>query len=556
MFDDIVPKELTSFLVDSLKPNQYFEEEFVSKHRIHQLQGISSLNNLNLGQISIPTGTGKTRIQVHKHIEALKEAKDNYIVTAIVSHRLLLNKQLLDDLVGVAAKSNILFNVLFIGSSKADKNEYNQLYPQHNGNIRSEFSLDPDRIMKFRVESAKEGRHLLIVCTIHSILRLSVLDNIKIMTVDEAHILEGGDDSDFKSDLDSIRGKVEKIYFFTATRRIHGNNGGMNDTEFYGEIAFSMSPRQAINAMEIVPPHIHVIRLQDENGNKQRYSNLDMQIMTIVTGFREHEKMISDVSADSSKIAAKIMVCMEYNTESMMQAYNHENFRMFCNTNNIQRFVFSSIDGGSYFVNDEQVNRNEIMKRMKLLKDTDKAILFHINILSEGIDLPSITGVLAFREMAKDKAIQSWGRGARLLTNDRIRFYNGEITEQEGFNFRQGKPHKLVKPCFFILIPAFYEPIGDSLVVEETIRQVYNEYQLTPIEYQAIERGISHANPDLETITDVHPDLGGDVTTVTHIMKNIEEANEVNEIREQLSSITTEEDYLACLTKMMENNNA
>ena len=45
--------------------------------RLHQEEALSILRNHNIGQVSIPTGTGKTIIQLHLHLEDMIEKNKN-----------------------------------------------------------------------------------------------------------------------------------------------------------------------------------------------------------------------------------------------------------------------------------------------------------------------------------------------------------------------------------------------------------------------------------------------------------------------------------------------
>ena len=62
---------------------------------------------------------------------------------------------------------------------------------------------------------------------------------------------------------------------------------------------------------------------------------------------------------------------------------------------------------------------------MTQLEDNEDAILFHYDILTEGIDLPAITGVLPLRDLPLIKLIQNVGRSVRLLKEDRENLYSG-----------------------------------------------------------------------------------------------------------------------------------
>nr|MDO8119011.1 hypothetical protein [Candidatus Sigynarchaeota archaeon] len=70
----------------------------------------------------LPTGTGKTRVQVHLHaarmIEMCEQPKPENGVFVIAAHRLALCTQLLEDFVKVSVSSGIPFDILYEGRKK------------------------------------------------------------------------------------------------------------------------------------------------------------------------------------------------------------------------------------------------------------------------------------------------------------------------------------------------------------------------------------------------------------------------------------------------------
>lgn len=48
-------------------------QEFRNEHRLHQLEAIESTKGSPIGQVSLPTGTGKTRVQIDLHVSKMLE---------------------------------------------------------------------------------------------------------------------------------------------------------------------------------------------------------------------------------------------------------------------------------------------------------------------------------------------------------------------------------------------------------------------------------------------------------------------------------------------------
>ncbi len=92
-------------------------------HREHQLNAIDACSEAILGQVSLPTGTGKTRVQIDLHIQEMIKLQNNnqFGMFVIAAHRLVLCNQLLKELVDIAANSGIPFDLLFVGSDRYDE---------------------------------------------------------------------------------------------------------------------------------------------------------------------------------------------------------------------------------------------------------------------------------------------------------------------------------------------------------------------------------------------------------------------------------------------------
>ena len=70
--------------------------------------------------------------------------------------------------------------------------------------------------------------------------------------------------------------------------------------------------------------------------------------------------------------------------------------------------------------NGAQINGDEVKRKqfMQDLKSCENALIFHFDILSEGIDVDGITGVAIMRNMGLSKLLQTIGRAIRLYKPD------------------------------------------------------------------------------------------------------------------------------------------
>jgi superfamily II DNA or RNA helicase len=298
-------KRLPKTLMSEYRQDFIKYDEFNSKHRPHQKKALQHLKPETIGQITIPTGTGKTRIQVDVHISDMIEKTKNgqtgvYVIGA---HRLALCSQLLYDIVEVAIPCGLQFDVLQVNSNsftndairtqlrkegKIDDNlrSFNDLISKGANTTRQ------DDVLDFVNKAKANNRHVIIVATYHSINKLAILPEIDICTYDEAHITLG---ENFTDNISQVQPIIKKNFFFTATRKVVGTFSGMNDTEKFGEVLYSLSPRTMIEAGEIVPPRLHSIRISEDAVDGD-YDNNKMLIKTISESFAQHKAMIKKCS--------------------------------------------------------------------------------------------------------------------------------------------------------------------------------------------------------------------------------------------------------------------
>jgi superfamily II DNA or RNA helicase len=498
---NVEPKRLPKTLLSQYRQDFSKFDEFHNKHRPHQINALNHLRDETIGQITIPTGTGKTRIQVDVHIsDMIEKTKNNQTgIYVIGAHRLALCSQLLYDIVEVAIPCGLQFDVLQVNSNsfsndairtqlrkegKIDDNlrAFNDLISKGTNTTRQ------DDVLDFVNNSKANNRHVIIVATYHSINKLSVLSEIDICTYDEAHITLG---ENFTDNIAQVQPLIKRNFFFTATRKVVGTFSGMNDTEKFGEVLYSVSPRTMIEAGEIVPPRLHSIRIS-EDAEDGDYDNNKMLIKTITESFAQHKVMIKECSAKPDVIGAKLLVSCNGSKE-LKNIISSMPFRLWCNDNNIKVFSFSTNDEVGYRFNFKDVTRTELFSKMNELSDSEDAIIFHIDILTEGIDLPSITGVMPLRNLNQSKLIQTIGRATRLLSYDRTELYSG--------NIQPNQPKTYVKPYCWFLVPQLFETLGDYNSMKRLLRDIMNSYDVRPEEFSSMDRFIANFEAVLPKVT-------------------------------------------------------
>jgi len=169
-------------------------------------------------------------------------------------------------------------------------------------------------------------------------------------------------------------------------------------------------------------------------------------------------------------------------------------FQAWCRFNNVKVFSFSS-KFGNYENFEREDNRTRVYNNLKGLQNSEDCILLHIDILTEGIDLPSITGVLLLRHLNEAKLFQSLGRALRLLDEDRKRLYSGELMASDKEHF--------IKPYAYLILPMHFEKMDeDSIEMRRTVERVINEYQIPTEEFTPPEEYDGKNTNYLDPVTD------------------------------------------------------
>ena len=474
----------------------------MKKLRKHQKEAITALQKVNKGIINLPTGTGKSLIQSRFIFEEIK-ASSTCEVYVIVSPRILLSNQLLKDTQADLIEQNIDALYLSVHSGR----------PQVFDNVIIHRDLhSTTSSIKIREEyerAQREGVNLIISATYDSLERIHTSNiPVKVVLCDEAHYLVT---TEFNHYTDNF--PCEKIFFFTATLKdTRSDEGmGMNNISKFGEVIYSKTPLEMIIAGEIVRPRMHFAR-----------TTVPIQIGDIVDAkaivecFKEHSAMLEG-------IGAKILIVCKGSDHLDKIAAHPEIEKLKRKRPHLSIFDISS----EYHprINGEEVTRETFLSRLQDLTDSDEAIILHIDILTEGIDVPGITGIMPLNNLKKSKFLQTLGRATRLYSQDRIKLYSKEI-----------KPTQLddmTKPYAYIIIPTYGE-LGSDLG-QNIINMVYElrSYGFNPREDVVIKELRGSQLPiqiqDLGVEDIEGRGLGEFIGNIIHNIESDEAANEVHE---------------------------
>lgn len=447
--------------------------------RLHQIEAVDSINSHKEGVVHLPTGSGKTRIEAAAIVTNITKSYDwlktnnmgnETPVFVILTPRILLTNQIYNEVKRFVLEDRIDCQYLIVHSGKTkDDNHYrNWTLDIPYRQIKSTTS---SREISSEYERAKLDRVPLIIFGTYDSSERIVYSQIPIymLLCDEAHYLVSEEFGWIpKEDGDEFF-PAERKYYFTATlKETKSNDGvGMNNSKLFGPIIYEKTPAQIIHAGEILRPRLHLVDIEsshkDDEVDKMN-KELDYDVSCIIDSFTEHRVHCN--------IGAKMLVVTK-GSEHLNNITTHWRMKNLLNIRpNLTIFDISSVYQPR--INGEVVRREEFLRRLQGMNDTDEAIIFHINILSEGIDVPGITGVMIMNSLGLAKFLQTLGRATRLHQRDRENLYSLRIISNQLDRF--------VKPYAWIILP-IYGIIGED--EKERIKEIV--YALRETGFRAAE---------------------------------------------------------------------
>lgn len=360
---------------------------------------VQALEN-NIGQVILPTGTGKSVIQ-SVLIEELVENDDHgFGVYAILTPRILLTNQLMDTAVRHLSGRGIRLMVHTIHSgdpAKLIRPDDDEEYRAWAQSLIGDQSTGKKECIEAIETARRENRPLLICSTYHSsgVLCKALEESDTCadqILCDEAHYVM---QEEFFKNIEKLKNSTNRIHFFTATQKYTEGDSeggrGMHNTAFYGNVIYRQTPNEMIRDGFMVRPRIHYEKCE---GNA-KWSDM------VKDAFIHHSAQLTELQS------AKMLVCC--NGSKTIQEICSPAFMAWCKEEGIKLFDISSAFGPR--INGTEVSRNDFLKEIKDHKD--KSIILHINILTEGIDVPDMSGVMFIRNMEMSRLLQSIGRATR-----------------------------------------------------------------------------------------------------------------------------------------------
>jgi superfamily II DNA or RNA helicase len=413
---------------------------------LHQDKIGDALQSNDKGIVVAATGAGKSYTMgwdIQKRILAGES------VIVVVAPRILLCQQLFEDVESLLRAHT--FQHMFVYSGEAIQREEKEL--------TSEQILDKvatTSVPKIREEKERADRNnlpLLIFTTYHSLNRV-IESGIPIDTayLDEVHNAVALEFSKFVRDLSQT---ANHLYSFTATlKKTNSEKGrGNNNEEVYGKIICEIKAKELIDAGVIVPPE--VVHL---------YSNINASEVDEVSLHRDVIKQtVEHFEKYHSHLNHKILVACD-GTETIHQLQIATDLFKWAALRDYDVF-HTTANYGDWVNGVREKSRGEFLKKLKKYGEDPnrKMLVLHYSILSEGIDVPGLTGCVLLRNMNLITLTQTIGRVLRMLPVDRRSIAEGLV--------KAGDTDSYVKGYGLVTVPIHKDSEKD---LEAGVSAIYN----------------------------------------------------------------------------------
>lgn len=395
-------------------------------------------------QIIAPVGSGKTLMQ---HEAAWTALQDGASVIVVLAPRISLVHQLMDEFWSYK-HPGATWDMICVCSSKA---EVKELYEDEEADLSIETTTSPNVIETRIHNTINDRRQLIMFGTYHSALKIKKALNdcgkrSDLVIFDEAHNLTQKEWSEYAKSF-----PCDAQLFFTATRKINSNSAGigrgMDNSALFGEVIWSITPNEIIKRGKIVQPRIHLVKpKQDLNLSKEK-DDIKGQLMSVIAGAVRHD----EETAGESRIIVFCKSAPDAHAiaeSDAIKTYLPDWYSCAVTSNGIT-------DGGQ----PSNTKRKEVFGNF-LAKS--KSILFHYDVVSEGVNLPGATAILPLRALGEIKMIQAVGRVLRVDDFDRAALADGRITVEDKSSWK--------KPYGWVILPILGQNYDESAeALKETV---------------------------------------------------------------------------------------
>lgn len=405
--------------------------------RPYQQEAVNSTAGQSRGIVCLPTGSGKTAIQARIVFERVRD-NSGHQVFLVLAPRIVLAYQLMKEyfIEFNQGKTKMWYAGVHSGGSVEIK-EFEQardgdLDFQHI-TITTSSSEIKEEIQKAKIQDLP----IIIFGTYHSAERAKMAmegEQFSGVMCDEAHYLVQ-DQFDWIVKENGI--DARQILFFTATMQTTTSpqGRGMNNKTRFGPILFQKIPREMIEDGFMVRPRMHIVKFDQDLSQKELIQNAGK---VVAECFGQHEYIANRTGKILVTCTGTAMI------ESILKS---PEIRTLKRRKGVSVYAVASDPEIGNQIDGEQLSRQEFLRRLRIdgQKISQEMIILHIDILTEGIDVPGITGILPFRSLQKSKFIQTFGRASRISLEDLESFRDGE--------YHHSQLDKMMKPYAWVMFP-------------------------------------------------------------------------------------------------------
>ena len=454
------------------------------------------------GKIVLPTGTGKTRIEAETVCSIInyKRAMGEWAgVHVILSPRILLAYQQLEEFINFTARNGVKCKPMMVNSGGLDSSKYEkQLLRLGFDNPEEITSTTTEiNIVNEMLAAKAENMPLVIFSTYHSVDRVdgaAKAAGIKVESYiyDEAQYCVSSGDFQYAPMFDS-----SFKFFFTATEKLTDSDDGlgMNNEEKFGKTIFIRKPRLLIECGEMASVAIHLVGTRGQVIADNDYESM---AKAVIEAFEKHRAVMKEHSFRPETIGPKmIVVCDKQDSlRGIMQSKTLKAYKI--DNQQVNLFALSSDFGietnGKKTPRANNKNKEVLLADMRAWKSEDEAIILHVDMIAEGLDVPGITAIMPFRSLGKIKFLQNVGRGTRLIGVDREGLYAGLISPKDWGYY--------VKPFCWLVLPVLSAEYYDrKRRYTDYIYALRADYGFDPNELIVIDNIV--ASPEDEPVKDM-----------------------------------------------------
>ena len=333
--------------------------------RNHQNTVIDILSKNRKGQVIVPTGGGKTMCMI-------EDAKKVSGTVVVVAPRILLAEQLSSEFL------EILDNV--------------SVMHVHSGETTHFSSTKASDVCMWDRHTRGDK---IIFTTYHSLHRIQE-SHIHVDTIyfDEAH---NAIQKNFIEAVEWFSICASRCYFFTATPK-HSNTPmkvGMNDWDIFGEVLINVPAPQLVNEGHILPPKVIIKDIDVADDSRFSYEKDCDHILDT----------IDDIDVD------KVLICAR-STKQIVNLISLSDFA-YGLTQREYNWLYITAKTGAV-INGKKVDRETFFNTLNTWgKGSERFVVLHHSILSEGINVSGLEAALFLRSMDYVGISQTIGRVIR-----------------------------------------------------------------------------------------------------------------------------------------------